>query len=391
MPWKETTKMEQRLEFVMLADREGANVSALCRRFSISRQAGYKWLNRYRQHGKDGLADRSRRPKHAPNQTPEPIEQVTCALRRAHPAWGGRKLRAVLLRQAQAGQHAFDAEAVPAASTLTSILRRNDLLREEDTEKAQAWQRFEKQRPNELWQMDFKGDFLLGNAARCYPLTVLDDHSRFSLVLEACADQRRETVQGHLIQAFRRYGLPERVITDHGPPWGVGKARADGASHYTRLSAWLMQLQIGVSFTRRAHPQTNGKNERFNQTLGAEVLRFEHFFDHERCQARFERWRRVYNLERPHEALAMEVPASRYRCAARSYPEELPVVEYGPGEEVRQVSAGGQISFRGRRLRVGKAFVGHPVALRPTTTDGVWRVYFCRQVIRTIDLHGAHV
>lgn len=391
VPWKQTTRMDQRLEFAMLADQQHANHAALCRRFGISRQTGYKWLQRYRNSGRGGLIEHSRKPHTSPHQTPGEVERAACALRREHPAWGGRKLRARLLRMAQARQVPFQAGDVPAASTLTAILRRNGLLRQEDTEKAQPWCRFEKQRPNELWQMDFKGDFALGDDSRCYPLTVVDDHSRFSVVLAACANQQRQTVQGHLVEAFRRYGLPERVITDHGSPWGVGKARPDGASHYTRLSAWLMRLCIGVSFARRGHPQTNGKNERFNRTLTAEVLRFEHFHDLDACRGRFAAWRRVYNLERPHEALAMAVPASRYVCSARSYPEVLPPVEYGPGEEVRQVGQGGRISFRGRMYRVGKAFAGEPVALRPSPTDGVWRVYFCRQHVRTIDLHRAHV
>jgi transposase InsO family protein len=160
---------------------------------------------------------------------------------------------------------------LPAASTITAILRRHGLLREDDSEKAKAYQRFEKERPNQLWQMDFKGDFALGTGARCYPLTVIDDHSRFAVALQACPNQQRETVQDHLTEAFRRYGLPERIITDHGAPWGVGMARPDGGVFYTRLSAWLMRLGLRVSFTARAHPQTNGKNERFNRTLQAEV------------------------------------------------------------------------------------------------------------------------
>jgi transposase InsO family protein len=377
--------MKLRLEFAQLADREGTNMSQLCHRFGISRTTGYKWLRRYHEQGKDGLKDRSRRPHASPNRTPVPIEDAACAVRREHPAWGGRKIRTVLKRNADAGQLNFKPDQVPAASTITAILRRHGLLCEEDSKKAEAYQRFEKDRPNELWQMDFKGDFLLGDRSRCYPLTVVDDHSRFAVALKACPNQQRETVQTHLQDAFRRYGLPDRIITDHGAPWGVGMARPDGGPFYTRLSAWLMRLGIRVSFTARAHPQTNGKNERFNGTLQAEVLRFETFGDLPACRERFGRWRETYNCERPHEALDMKVPASRYEASERSYPEELPPVAYGPGDEVRRVHPTGYISFRGRRFKVGKAFDGQPVAVRPTPTDGIWNVYFCHQHVRTLD------
>ena len=391
MPWKETTKMELRLEFAKLADREEANMSRLCRRFDISRSTGYKWLRRYRAEGKAGLRDRSRRPRSSPAKTPDHIEEAARgSVRSEHSAWGGRKIRAVLRRQAEeAGEFSFGPEAVPAASTITAILRRRGQLREEDTDKAASYERFEKKAPNELWQMDFKGDFLLDGSQkkRCYPLTVVDDHSRFAVALEACGDQQRETVQERLQGAFRRYGLPRRIITDHGAPWGVGMARPDGRSYYTRLSAWLMRLGISVSFTARAHPQTNGKNERFNQSLDAEVLRFESYSELPGYQERFDGWRDTYNLERPHEALGMDVPASRYEVSERSFPEELPPVEYGQSdEEVRKVHSTGYVSFQSQRFKVGKAFGGHPVALRPTVESGKWKVYFCHQHVRTIEI-----
>jgi len=387
VPWKKnSTKMELRLEFVTLAMRESANISALCRRFEISRTTGYKWIRRYKAEGKEGLRDRSRKPRNSPNKTSDRVEEAVCAVRRQHPGWGGRKIRRVLRRRAEANKLPFGEDKVPAASTCTRILHRRDLIREEDAEKSASYERFEKERPNQLWQMDFKGDFLLDDETRCYPLTVVDDHSRFAVVLEACPNQQHETVKNHLTKAFRRYGLPERIITDRGAPWGVGMEREDGGPFYTGLSAWLMRLGIQVSFTARCHPETNGKNERFNGTLQAEVLRFEHFASLEACRGRFKDWRRTYNCERPHEGIGMEAPVSRYQISDRTYPEQPPPVEYGPGDEVRQVNPNGQISFRSRRFKVGKAFGGHPVALRPTTTEGEWEVYFCHQKIRTLNL-----
>src|SRR5262245_31035184 len=191
MPWKECSAMSQREEFVSFLEKSGSNVSELCRRFGISRKTGYKWLKRYRTGGKLGLLDRSRRPVHQPARTAKETEIRILQERDAHPAWGARKIRA-RLRALQYGD-------VPAASTITTILRRNGRLNPEESQKHRPFQRFEYEAPNDLWQMDFKGHFGLVNGARCHPLTVLDDHSRFAVGLRACMDERSETVHGELV------------------------------------------------------------------------------------------------------------------------------------------------------------------------------------------------
>lgn len=211
MPWQEFTIMSQRLEFVVLARKEGANVARLCRRFGISRKTGYKWLRRFAASGEEGLVDQSRRPHHSPGQTARVVEDAILRLRTDHPVWGARKIRARLVQL----QH----DDLPSPSTITAILQRNQCITPEESEHHRAWQRFEASMPNELWQMDFKGHFALV-AGRCYPLTVLDDHSRFALGICACANQRGETVQEHLTAIFRRYGLPQRILVDNGAPWG---------------------------------------------------------------------------------------------------------------------------------------------------------------------------
>jgi transposase InsO family protein len=320
-------------------------------------------------------------------------------VRSEHPAWGGRKIRTVLRRHAEeAGKFSFSPEAVPAASTITTILRRRGQLREEDTSKATRYERLEKGRPRACFgRWTPVGDFLLDGRQkkRCYPLTVASgDPSRFAVALKACADQQRETVQEHLRGAFRRYGLPRRIITSgRGAPWGVGMARPDGGPFYTRLSAWLMRLGVSVSFTARAHPQTNGKNERFNHSLGAEAgLRFESYSELLATRsAPRAAGATPTTPERPHEALGMDVPASRYKVSGRSYPEKLPPIDYDQSERaVRKVNPNGQISFRSLRFKVGKAFGGHPVALRPLAVEkGKWEIYFCHQHVRTIDLDNA--
>ena len=371
MPWQEVSVVDQREEFVRLALSPGANVSELCRRFGIRRSNGYKWLGRYLAAGRAGLEDRSRRPRSSPERTSAAIEAAVLEVRAASEGvWGGRKIAAALRRAGAA--------AVPSASTVTQILRRHGELVGRAREHPGPYRRFERAAPNELWQMDFKGHFAL-SVGRCHPLGVLDDHSRYALGLEACGDERDATVRERLRLVFRRYGLPDRMLMDNGPPWGDG-----GAQPYTALSVWLLRLGIGVTHGRPHHPQTQGKEERFHRTLKAELLQREHR-DLAACQAAFDGWRRRYNHDRPHEALAMATPSERYRPSRRSFPETLPPIEYEPGALVRKVDADGTISVKNRRRHVGKAFRGHPVALRPTSTDGLYSVHFCSHAIGTLD------
>ncbi len=362
-----------RYEFVRLAEREGANVEELCDRFTITPPTAYKWLGRYAAEGKDGLVDRSRRPHRSPRRTAAPLEQAVLEIRDTHPAWGGRTIRKVLLDR--------DVGPVPSPSTITAILHRHGRIA--PAERAQRdWQRFEHPRPNDLWQMDFKGHFPTG-AGRCHPLTIIDDHSRFALGLQACADERTQTVQERLRAIFRVYGLPRRLLMDNGSPWG-----SDTAHPRTPLTVWLLRLGIRVSHGRPYHPQTQGKGERFHRTLKAEVLQGRHFADVPACQEAFDRWRTVYNTERPHQALGLAAPISRYAPSPRPFPETLPPIEYGDGDLVRKVGAEGRVNFKGRTFKVGRALRGYPVALRPTEADGVWSVWFMTHPIAQVDLRG---
>lgn len=374
MPWKEVSTMSLRLEFVELASKGQRNIAPLCSRFGISRKTGYKWLARHKAGGSDGVADRSRRPKHSPRQTAAETEQAIVSLRKRHPAWGARKLQARLKVLEQA--------PLPAVSTTHAILVRAGLVSAAESSKHQAWQRFEHAEPNDLWQMDFKGHFGLTRGQRCHPLTVLDDHSRFSLVLAACADERSDTVRPRLIAAFRRYGLPQRILMDNGGSW-----RGGGEDPYSEFTVWLMRIGLRVTHGRPGHPQTQGKEERFHRTLKAEVLT-QPLRTLAECQRCFDAWRDVYNLERPHQALKMAVPMSRYRESRRPYPERLPPIEYGPDDEVRKVSIEGDISFRGHPIKIGKAFRGLPVALRLTPCDGQLGVYFSYSELGRLNLSG---
>lgn len=372
MPWMESSTMSLRTEFVRLAQNKEANVRLLCRRFGISAKTGYKWLNRFKSGGGEALADRSRRPHHSPQQTKLQLEQRVCELRGRHVAWGGRKIHARLL--------ALGHSQVPAPSTISDILRRNGLLVAQESMKHTAWKRFEHAHPNDMWQMDFMGHFPT-DCCRCHTLTVLDDCSRFCLGVRACGDEKAATVQEQLTALFRRYGLPRRILCDNGAPWG-----SPAETRYTIFSPWLIQLGIGISHGRPCHPQTQGKDERFHRTLRAEAIGSRRFIDLLEVQRCFDPWRDIYNLERPHEALEMKTPASRYVPSPRVFPEVLPPVEYAPDDAVRSVCNDGYFSFKGTRYKISQAFVGQRIAIRPTEQDGIMKVYFCQQRVAAIDL-----
>ena len=367
MPWQEVSTMRQREEFVGLASA-GGNVRQLCRRFGISTTTGYKWLER--QRGGEGLADRSRRPLHSPGQSEAAVERAVLALREAHPAWGARKLKRRL---------EMLGEPMPAVSTVHAMLVRHGCISAQAHEAALPYRRFEHAAPNDLWQMDFKGHFAL-RTGRCHALTVLDDHSRYSLCLAACADETQTTVQTQLIATFRRYGVPARMSMDNGAPWG------DRGTRYTTLDVWLMKQGIRVSHSRPYHPQTQGKDERFHRTLKAELLQGRIFDDLDSTQRAFEHWRAIYNGERPHEALAMQVPQARYRAAPRDYCERPPPPDYADPHRVRRVHSGGWLTWKGHDYRVGKAFIGEPVALRPTTDERLLDVYWSSWRIAQLDV-----
>jgi transposase InsO family protein len=373
MAWKETTSMTLRTEFTALAQSQGVTVSELARRFGISRKTAYKWLARAK--ADEPMTDRSRRPHSSPTRTDEVIEQVLIELRQAHPCWGGRKLRQVLIDRGQAD--------VPAPSTITHILRRHGLMPERTVGQGRSWKRFEHESPNDLWQMDFKGTIAVGTG-RCDPLTVLDDHSRYNVVLRATPDMRSATVQAVLTETFRQHGLPVRMNMDNGSPWGSPSGQSRGLSE---LTLWLVRVGIQVSFSTPAHPQTNGKDERFHRSLKAEVITGRVFTDHAHVQRAFDAWRNVYNTVRPHQGIGMAVPSSRYRPSPRLFPEVLPAIEYSPHDQVVVVKWNGVVSFKGQTLKVSNALRGMPIAFRADDSqDGVYTLYFSHHRLMQIDL-----
>lgn len=373
MPWKAVSVMSLRKEFVTLAEVNMISFSELCRRFNISRKTGYKWLNRYRQEGEVGLGDRSRRPHRIARRISASMEQEILKLRKGR-YWGARKIRKRL--------QVLGRPAVPAASTITAVLHRHGMIDPDAPEGRKNWQRFERSAPNDLWQTDFKAPVkTLGGDLQ--PLTVLDDHSRYSLCVRALANQQTVPVQNAFTEMFRLYGLPNAMLMDNGTPWGGAERRP-----FTVFSVWLIRLGIQVIHSRPNHPQTLGKDERFHRTLERELISRQQWRDRVHLQTALNKWREQYNFERPHDSLDLEVPASRYQPSLRPFPEQLPPIEYPDAFHVRKVQDDGSISFRGQLFKVGKAFHRYPVGLRPTQIDGTFEVMFCHQRIATIDLNA---
>lgn len=377
MPWSGAVD-EQRAEFLRQFYAEGANRRQVCRAWGVSAKTGYKWAARLEAGGRSALMDRSRRPERSPRQTTPEIEARVLQIRAAEPVWGGRKI-AALLRQEGLPE-------VPAPSTITRILERYGCLGP-STPRSQAQGSFERAAPNELWQMDFKGHFALRDGTRCHPLLLVDDHSRYCLGAKACGDERGQTVRGQLESIFRLYGLPQTMLMDNGSPWGNDRQHV-----YTPLVAWLLRYDIRVMHGRPRHPQTQGKLERLNRTLEAELLgKRPSWAELAQLQAEMDRWRLRYNEKRPHDSLELQTPASRYRPSERVMPERIPAIEYEASDVVRRVQYGGRLAYRGREWKLPKAFRGYPVALRPVEGGNQIAAYFCRQRIAVLDLRTGTV
>lgn len=376
MGWNPRSVMDIKREFLELALKEGANRRELCRRFGISPKTAYALIGRYEQEGWAACTARSSRPLNSPDKTAVAMESLVVGLRRQHPAWGGRKIERRLIDLGHAN--------VPRPSTITDILRRHGLVAEAASEAAQRWQRFEHDAPNDLWQIDFKGHFSTAHGP-CYPLTLLDDHSRFNLAVAACPDMRTPRVKAVLQGVLERYGMPRCINADNGSPWGSPSAGGGGLSE---LTIWLVRLGLSVTHSAPYHPQTNGKLERFHKSLKAEVLLGREYADMKAAQNAFDRWRQVYNHQRPHEAIGMNTPISRYMPSRRSLPLKLPPIEYSPEDTVITVGWNGFIKFKGHKLRTSTSLHGLPIAVREDPAeDGCYNLFFCHQRFMRLDLN----
>lgn len=367
MSWRAEKVSEQRLKFVIRAERRQESMKALCEEFGISRPTGYLWLERYRNCERiQDLGELSRRPHHSPGRTAAEIEERVMGLRKSFPDWGAKKLAKLLEREGK---------AVPRI-TVHRILLRNGLVRRQDRHRP-ATQRFEREAPNQLWQMDFKG--MAGGQGECVPLGILDDHSRYLVGLYATPGTKAAPVRQRLTEVFSENGVPDGMLMDHGTPWWNMQSQ----SGWTWLTVWLMKQGIRVHLSGYRHPQTQGKIERCHGSLEA-ALRKRPKPAGQDWQTWLDAYRQEYNYLRPHEALGMDVPARHWKPSLRRFEPEPKAWDYADPQLVRKVRQNGGISWGGQCYFISRALIGEPVQLQ-FVGDTVL-VWFCRTLVREFNL-----
>ena len=365
MPWKESSPMDQKTQFIADYLRDTLSVCELCDLYGISRKTAYKWIDRYLRQGPSGLHDRSRKPSNSPNQIAEPIVAALLQARTRHPTWGAKKLLPLLAKR-------FPVEELPSRTTVFDILGRRGMLA----------RRRQRRRighpgapsslilaPNDVWSADFKGQFKTGDGHYCYPLTVTDGYSRYLLGCQALSSTAVAEAKPVFTRLFDEFGLPKRIRTDNGVPFATNTL-----ARLSSLSAWWVRLGVLPEFIEPGKPQQNGRHERMHRTLKAETTR-PPAGSLRAQQRKFNRFRNEFNSERPHEALDMRTPDELYTPSTRPMPNRPPAFEYPDRFEVRYVSANGGIRWNRAWVNVSIVCVGEYVGFEEID-DGIWNVYF---------------
>ena len=365
MGFRETWAVDERMRFVMAAEQREEPFAAICRRFGVSRKVGYKWLGRFQEAGVEGLFDRSRAPFNRPQAIAEEVGERCLAARRAHPTWGPLKVRAFLERQAPALDW-------PAASTIGLLFDREGLtvkrkLRRRSPPSSAPFAHCGA--ANDVWCIDFKGWFMTGDGARCEPLTLTDGHSRYLLRCQALAKCDAEHVWPVLDAAFREFGLPRRLRSDNGPPFASA-----GVGGLSRLSVLVVKAGVEPERIAPGKPQQNGRHERMHLTLLNDAATPPAKSLREQLD-RLRAFQRVYNEERPHQALGNATPAEHYQTSPRRWDGVLREPDYPVDHEVRRVRSNGEIKWRGKLVYLNCALAGEPVGLAEGE-DGAWRVSY---------------
>lgn len=355
MPWEERIVEELREEFVRRVLAHEASKSALCREYGISRVTGDKWIARYLEGCT--MSDLSRAPNHLPSKTAVEVEAEIVRIRRLYPALGAVKIRKIMR---DAGY-----TDLPCARTFNNIFHRYGLIEKEDSQAATPYIRFEKSVPNEMWQADFKGDFRMGNGYRCHPLNIIDDCSRYCLCIESLKNETYDEVKPVFERVFHENGLPVSLLCDNGNPWGTSQSLG-----YTRFEVWLMELGVLTLHGRPHHPQTQGKQERFNRSFTRECLKGRSFLDKHQAQECFDEYRAFYNEIRPHCALDLEVPSKHYKPSSRKMPDKIREWEYGSDYQLCKVKDTGYFNYKGQGFFLSEAFGGKTIAVRESHLPG---------------------
>ena len=374
MPWRETAPMKERVRFVTDWERSLYSMMELCERYGVSRKTGYKWVARYEREGPDGLREQSRAPHHCPHRIAADVAAAICAGRRQHPSWGPEKiLHWLKRRQPELG--------LPATSTAGDLLARRGLVKKRRRRRHYTHPGVvppTTERPNDLWTSDFKGHFRTRDGIYCYPLTVADQHTRYLLGCHGLLSTRGQGVRPIFDRLFREYGLPRAIRTDNGVPFAT-----TGIHGLSQLNVWWIRLGIQHQRILPASPQQNGAHERMHRTLKAATARPPR--GHLTAQQRaFNRFRVLYNEERPHQFLGGRTPASLYHPSPRAYTGDVPPIAY-PGHYIpKRVTNAGTIRFKKRLLFIANSLKQQVVGLEEVE-DGVWSLYFCHVLLARID------
>ena len=373
MPWKEMKTVKQiREEFARRALANEASLAALCREYGISRVTGTKWRDRFR----DGISmeDQSRRPFHTPNRIPLEMEEKIISYRKEEPALGALKIHRMMEDDGVVD--------IPCQRTINDVLKRNGLITQEASQAATPHQRFEKDEPNDMWQADFKGDFLLQNKQRCFPLSIIDDCSRFCICADAKENTQINSTKDSFKQAFRKYGLPKVLLCDNGHPWGSSQSTS-----ITQLEVWLMEHSVLPIHIRARHPQTQGKVERFNGSYKQERLKF--YVPKDMADAQFcrEEYQNFYNSRRPHHALKLDVPQKHYVPSNRQYEDDVQKWEYESGGESRIIKSSGYLTYKGHGYYLSEGIGDKTVHLYPSSRDeSIIHIVFREFIVAKLDL-----
>jgi transposase InsO family protein len=366
--------MEQRADFVREFESGLFTMTELAAQYGISRKTGYKWVAAYAARGVAGLQDRSRRPHHSPHATDEDVVEALLAIRRRHPRWGPKKLLVVAQRRHRGATW-------PARSTIAAVLKRRGWVTPRRRRAAPvvppARARGLITRPNDVSTVDYKGEFLTGDRRYCYPFTLRDAFSRYVLRCDALTAHTLAVTRPRFERAFAEYGLPDRIRSDNGPPFG-----GPGLGRLSTLAAWWIRLGIVPERIAPGHPEQNGSHEQFHKVLKAETAR-PPASSAAAQQRRFTRFCAEYNQDRPHEALHQTVPAQHYHHSSRALPRRLPALEYPGHAEIRRVDQNGYVSWR-TPLFVSVALADQPVAFEEVD-DGLWTVSFATIVLGRFD------
>lgn len=380
MPWKETCSMTEKMKFVISWQNQEFTFSELCRSFNISRKTGYKWISRFEAGGVHGLEPQSRAHSSYPLQTDKRTQKILLDLKHRYPTWGPRKIRDWL-------EIERPNEEWPAASTIGELFKKHGLVkprkkRHKTPPHSQPFLTCDA--PNRIWSADFKGQFRVGTGQLCYPLTITDNYSRFLLACRGFKKPQGLPVYKCFEEVFMEHGLPDAIRTDNGTPFA-----SPGLGGLSKLSVWWIKLGITPERIKPGEPQQNGRHERMHRTLKEDTAKPPKSTLRTQQNA-FNRFKEIFNYERPHESLNKKRPSDEYHYSKKSYPTKVPEIEYGNGYEIRVVRHNGEIKWKGKRVFISEVLHGEPVGLKEVN-EGLWQLYFSKHKLGILNAKKGRV